>query len=328
MSLLLSRGIRSSTARTYSAAQRIFFTFLNVYGVAYSLPCDEDTILLYVAYLDRRGIKGRSVRVYLAALRSLHIDAGYSVPALDTPRLKRILRSLDITNPPPRQKLPITLDILQCLFNVVPPDYEGCVMRAAMACAFFGCLRASELCVVGSTFDPLRHLTLADVQLFSCGLIKLVIKRSKTDTLSQGFSVFLRCTSDSVCAHCALLSMHRARHQSGLTVAPQSPLFLLRPATHLSKYNFVTKTRHYLRLANFDPDGYSGHSYRAGCATSAALAGFSDWELQLLGRWSSSAYLRYIRAPASLLASFSQRLSSPHPPVPHPAYTSNLFHSG
>ena len=35
----------------------------------------------------------------------------------------------------------------------------------------------------------------------------------------------------------------------------------------------------------------------AGAATTGALVGMTDYELQLLGRWSSDAYQRYIRAP-------------------------------
>ena len=128
-----------------------------------------------------------------------------------------------------------------------------------------------------------------------------------------------------MCAHCALLSMHSARHQSGLSVLPASPLFLFGDATWLTKFTFVKQTKHLLQLAGFDPEGYSGHSFRAGSATSAALAGFSDWEIQLLGRWSSSAYHRYIRASPSLVASFSQRLATRQLITQqHPACTSTL----
>ena len=76
------------------------------------LPAGEDTIVLFVAYLDRRKVLGRSTRVYLSALRSLHLDEGFSAPCITTPRITRMLRAMDISGAPPRQKLPITLDIL------------------------------------------------------------------------------------------------------------------------------------------------------------------------------------------------------------------------
>ena len=295
------------------------------------LPAGEDTIVLFISYLDQRKLSGRSTRVYLSALRSLHLDEGFAPPCIATPRIKRMLRAMDISGVPPRQKLPITLDILSLMLSVMPPGYDGYVFKSAMSLAFFGCLRAAELCVTGHAFDPLRHLTLMDVQvvaLEAATAVKVCIKRSKTDHVNQGFSVTLKCISTSVCAHCALLNMHFARHQSGLSVLPTSPLFLFGDASYLTKFTFVKQTRYLLQLAGFDPDGYSGHSFRAGCATSAAQAGFSDWEIQLLGRWSSSAYHRYIRASPSLLASLAHRLATQQRvPQQHPACTStvNMF---
>ena len=61
-------------------------------------------------------------------------------------------------------------------------------------------------------------------------------------------------------------------------------------------------------MVGYQSENYSGHSFRSGSATSAAAAGMSDWEIKLLGRWSSSAYQRYIRSPVPLLASFSKRI--------------------
>lgn len=161
--------------------------------------------------------------------------------------------------------------------------------------------------------------------------VQVRIKRSKTDHLNLGFNVIFKCISTSVCAHCALLSMHSARHQSGLSVHPSSPLFLFGDTSVLTKSNFVRQTRQLLHLSGYNPDGYSGHSFRSGCATSAAQAGLSDWELQLLGRWSSSAYQRYIRATPAILASLSQRLANPQLATQHhPAFTStqNMFRPG
>ena len=41
--------------------------------------------------------------------------------------------------------------------------------------------------------------------------------------------------------------------------------------------------------------GYSGHSFRIGAATSAALGGLSVSEIQTLGRWKAMAVNLYIR---------------------------------
>ena len=61
--------------------------------------------------------------------------------------------------------------------------------------------------------------------------------------------------------------------------------------------NFVSPL---LRLTGLDPHHYSGHSFRIGGATSTAVAGLNDYEIKLLGRWSSDCCRCYIRSPLSL----------------------------
>ena len=62
-------------------------------------------------------------------------------------------------------------------------------------------------------------------------------------------------------------------------------------------------------MLGYDPSLYSGHSYRAGAATTAGNLGFEEWEIKMLGRWNSSAYHIYLRNP-KVVATFSKRLIS------------------
>ena len=117
-------------------------------------------------------------------------------------------------------------------------------------------------------------------------------------------------TNKNVCGHCSiseyvsLLSKNMSLATCHLFVFDGKPL---------TKLVFVSLMRMYLTLIDLDPSEYSGHSFRSGCATSAAMAGLSDWEIKLLGHWTSDAYQRYIRAPQIMLASFSARISQNQP---------------
>ena len=64
-----------------------------------------------------------------------------------------------------------------------------------------------------------------------------------------------------------------------------------------------------LQKAGVDPTHYSGHSFRIGAATTAAAKGFSDATIQLLGRWASDSYTRYVRTPRQELSSLSRVLA-------------------
>ncbi len=305
------QGIRSSTARTYASAQRRFLDFCNLYHLC-PVPCTEETALLYVAHLDKANLSSRSIKVYLSALHSLHIQEGVPYSIGESERLKRALRAVTIKNPAPRQKLPITYEILTRMRGAVPEDSDGITYSAAMTLAFFGCLRAAELCVV-ETFDPMVNLCFGDISFSTTAegkMVRVHIKRSKTDTMNAGFTLYIGCIASPVCAHCCLQLLQASRLATSSLVRAWDPLLVLSTGKPLRKQEFIRFTKQILTIIGIDPSGYSGHSYRAGAATSGAEAGFADYELQLLGRWSSDAYQRYIRAPPALLSRFSHRLAS------------------
>ena len=64
-----------------------------------------------------------------------------------------------------------------------------------------------------------------------------------------------------------------------------------------------------VKSLGWDPTKFSAHSIRAGAATSAALAGFKDWELKSMGGWSSNTYMSYIRQTKNHTAKFPRRIS-------------------
>ena len=104
--------------------------------------------------------------------------------------------------------------------------------------------------------------------------------------------------------------------RKNLTDDPNSPLFLHNNHLPLTCSHMVNSTKLHIATLGLQTDQYSGHSYRIGGATDAANSGLSDWEIKLMGRWSSDAYLGYIRAPTSLLADLTRRMTShSSPPI-------------
>ncbi|KAG6804959.1 hypothetical protein H0H87_005400, partial [Tephrocybe sp. NHM501043] len=63
----------------------------------------------------------------------------------------------------------------------------------------------------------------------------------------------------------------------------QAPLFEQPDGKPLSYSFFIKHLWDSLTLAGFKPENYAGHSFRHGAASEAAAAGYSDYEIQLLG---------------------------------------------
>ncbi len=88
----------------------------------------------------------------------------------------------------------------------------------------------------------------------------------------------------------------------------KAPLFCFEDGRHLTRKRLVHAVQTALVRAGMEATQYTGHSFRIGAATTAAARGFEDSIIKTLGRWESSAYLRYIRVPREQLANYTRAL--------------------
>ena len=91
-----------------------------------------------------------TIKVYLATVRSCHIANGYANIMEGCFRLQQDVRALEHKADPPKQKLPITTDILNRVRQVASSDchYDSMMFLAAMCLGFSGCLRRAEYTAV------------------------------------------------------------------------------------------------------------------------------------------------------------------------------------
>ena len=88
------------------------------------------------------------------------------------------------------------------------------------------------------------------------------------------------------------------------------PLFLMKNQQYLTPPMFRSSLFRILEGIGIPTQQYNTHSFRIGAATSAKAAGISDLHIQMLGRWQSDAYQRYIKTPPEDLAKFSKILAN------------------
>ena len=135
-------------------------------------------------------------------------------------------------------------------------------------------------------------------------MLKFRLKHSKTDPFGRGVDVILGRTGCSLCPVAAVLNYVAARGSQ------QGPFFITSAGRPLTKQQFIAEIRKVLVILGLPDHEYAGHSFRIGAATSAALAGVEDSTIQLLGRWQSAAFLRYIKTPQEALAHVSTTLTA------------------
>ena len=279
-----------------------------------AVPASETLLCRFVAYVAREKLKHRTIKVYLSAIRFLHIVEGAGDPfKVPLTRLEYILKGIKRCEAQQgsgkTERLPISPSIMRKIrgvWELSGSDPDVVMLWAACCVAFFGFLRVGELTVPSdSSYDPSVHLSQSDIAVDNPAapmVIRVSIKQSKTDPFRHGVNIFLGRTSSDLCPVAALLNYLVARGSN------PGPLFQFKDGRVLTRQRFVRAVKEALQQAGVEQSKYNGHSLRIGAATTAAANGLEDSIIKTLGRWKSVAYLRYVQIPRDELASYSKLL--------------------
>jgi hypothetical protein len=277
-----------------------------------------------MAYLGNRGrTKSATMKLYLTGLRSYCVDMGMDdLDIFRHLRVQRVIRGIKIFNGAIegdlRERLPITRDLLlRILVRLDSNTQEGATYHAAFCTAFAGFLRVGEFTwtsaewLLGAADFSTWHVTCRSVHsLDDDSRLYLTLPASKTYPFRMGITITIAAASDVACP---VRSLRHLFQRYPLPIF--SPLFTLgrdRTSTVNSAFTLghnptgttavdsaFTRTKVISRLRAIFlelgvPGNYSGHSFWRGAATWARSIGIPDADLQLLGRWKSDAYKRYI----------------------------------
>ncbi len=249
-----------------------------------SLPAGPETVAAYLAaHAERLTVATLTRR--LAALSKAHQAHGLSNP-IGSELVRATLRGIKRQRRRPQlQAKPLLRDDLLLVLDAMGNGLRDVRDRAILMIAFAAALRRSELVALDVT--DLAHVRRG---------IVLHLRRSKTDPDGHGHNIAIPYGWRRWCPVACLDAWLSA---SGIT---ESAIF--RPVdrhgrvqnARLSGEAISILVRERIAAAGLDSMGYSGHSLRAGLATSAAQAGVSTWRIKAQTRHASEAMLaRYIR---------------------------------
>ena len=208
------------------------------------------------------------------------------------------------------RRLPVIPQILRSLFctwSTWPEEsrFDASMLWAACCLGFFGFLRSGEFTCPSREAFRSHMLGPHDVTVDSHhnpSRVSVFLRRSKSDPFGTGVTIYIGRTGNIICPVSAILDYLVRRGRD------PGPLFIFRDGSSLSRQKLVRQVHLALEQQGISHTGLSGHSFRIGAAMAAAQAGLEDSLIQALGRWSSPAYLRYIRTPLHTLAEASGHL--------------------
>ena len=210
------QGLAASTCRTYSSAQQKFINFCVTIGHVSSsgsqCPGSEWTLCLFARFLAD-SLRPSSIKVYISAVWSLHVDQGFPNPLENCLQLQRVVRGIKRSQGflPANPCLPISSNIFCIIYAALDLNsFDDHVFWAACLLAYFGFLRSAEFTIHSlSAFDHSCHLSVCDIAVHvplnpSC--LQICIKASKSDPYWKGCNILIEPGSPPLCAIKAVAS--------------------------------------------------------------------------------------------------------------------------
>jgi site-specific recombinase XerD len=278
-----AEGARAAaTRRAYKSDWRHYENWCAGAGLP-ALPASPGTIGLYLtAYADILTVSTLTRR--LSAIAVAHRMAGCH---LDTrhPAIRDMLRGVRrARGVAPRAAEALTVPLARRLVATCGDRLIDVRDRALILVGLGSALRRSELVAVD----------IADVTVSPEGL-RIRVRRSKSDQEGEGRTIAIGRTGTATCPVAAYTAYIEA---AGITegAAWRSIDRHGRVGGRLPDRAVSEMVKSRAARAGLDPKGYSGHSLRAGLATSAAAVGIAEREIaRVTGHKSMAVLRRYIR---------------------------------
>lgn len=275
---LLASSRSAETRRSYASAMRTFTVWCRVRGYP-SIPTGPEVVASYIAHRAEL-VAHSTISRDVAAISAAHLDKGLGDPTAHH-GVRQALRSAGraLGTSPSRRATPLTTVLMRQVIGAMD-DLEtatGKRDRAILLLGLAAALRRRELAA----------LTTNDIARQGAGLL-LRIRRSKTDQTGRGdlIGIPLGIHPET----CPVLALEAWLEASSRTIGDASPVFSrIYNHSHIAdtalsdrSISRIIQTRaaaasikgkEYTHIAGVDQTRVSGHSLRAGHATSAAEAG-------------------------------------------------------
>ena len=215
-------AIAPNTRRTYSTGETRYMEFCQLQRWS-PFPATDIMLCCFAGSLASK-VRPTCIRVYLSAVRNMHLELGYEDPLTEAMLLNSVVKGIGRHHGTAVEKprLPITFPILRELINTCRRfpslnHHDKLCLQAAMLAIVLGFFRCEELLSTGD----LR----SDVS-FASGMLYVHLSRFKTDPLSKGTTVVIAPAVPPCCPVRAMINyLASARHGSS------APLFVLANGT-------------------------------------------------------------------------------------------------
>lgn len=308
-----NHGLAKKTWSSYATATKMFEKCCNEKGLPNTWPVSDNTVLIFIHWLlIERKVGASTIEMYLAGLRKAQVAQGWPAPTIRSELINTIIRgkknmqAAENRRTQTEGRRPVTKDILQLLKASIG-KWDACtedkrLVWAVATVSFHGAFRMGELLArTEAVFDPQYTLLARDIAVDTSyaiggakGVARFRIKSPKEDKANRSLIVDVFGTGGNICP---VRAVQKWRQAVGEQV-PDQPAFTWSTGQPLTARKFTGCVRQ--RLAKYmkgEEKRIAAHSFRIGLASMLGELGYSEEDIKAMGRWSSRAWLEYVKHP-------------------------------
>ena len=283
---------KKKSAQNVVSAVRQFLYFTGYFWLK-PIPADQKTITLFLEFMARSAGYGH-IKHLLSSVRYVHEALDYPVDVFTSFQvtitmagLKRRLANV------PFQVLPITPDILRNMYKFINTDLKSDVaLWCSFLVAFYGLLRKASTVPETKAYDDSTALRRRHIKVDHVNkMVYIYLGYSKSNNFcTRDIVIPVPANSDPALD----LYRHISSLFSEVSVGEDSPAFSYSAKSFISYNSFTTRLKRLLSQAGYNPDLYSGHSFRRGGATFLHNCGGTAIMVQASGDWVSQCFTKYL----------------------------------
>lgn len=292
---VLNRAFAPATIKSYSRYLSDYQNFLSSKGLTRPYPSDETTVMWFIVNKKSEGKLFSTLQGYVSAVAFAHKVRGLRDPTSSF-IFKKFMTGLKRDGRSHDQLQPVSSTMLKELINLVPclktDNYTKILLRSVMSLLYHACLRVSEITVSPNADHAIKqedfnfHLRPPSREPDAISMTLKTFKHSRSTQT-------IECKKGKIPAMCPVKLLAKY-----FSVRPKSRYLLCDKSGQALSRSWVA---HWLRKlvlsSSFKHQKINTHSFRIGRTTDLVLEGkASDTYIQHVGRWSSTAYKRYIRS--------------------------------
>ena len=203
-------------------------------------------------------------------------------------KIDSLINSYSKNDSPPATRKAITKDILLEVLQSISireKGYNKKLYRAMLCLMYHGLLRCSEVTYSAKCDHNLKSYQVTFENVSDLRLAFISYKHNKPNPPP----LLIRSPVDASCPYKALRKYHEVRPKG------PKPLFCNQNGRPVSRKQLVGILKTHLANCGRQKVDFNTHSLRMGKATDMHHGGYTDPQIAKAGRWSSTAFMRYVK---------------------------------